>query len=347
MPRNDRLALAFASGAVALPPSGDVVVLQARPADFLDLVPPDRLRCVQAFRPLHDALVAEGRQVTTSAEGGAGGGAGLVVVNLSRNRAETLGDVARGLALLAPGGRLVVAGAKTDGADGVARTVAAALPVAGMFVKAHGRVFWLDRPDRLPDAVAGWTRAAEPARNAEGFVTAPGMFSPDHADPGSRRLAETLSGRLHGRVADLGAGWGWLAAQALAANPGIDTLDLHEASLPALDAARVNVTDPRARFHWTDVARLGRADGPCDAVIANPPFHQGRAAEPDLGAAFIAAAGRILKPNGQLFLVANRQLPYEAVLEAGFRKWTKTAESGAYKLFEAEGPRRPDGRVTR
>ncbi len=141
-------------------------------------------------------------------------------------------------------------------------------------------------------------------------------------------------------MADLGAGWGWLARTALERNPGIAALDLHEAELIALDAARTNVPDARARFHWSDVARLGKAAGPCDAVIMNPPFHQGRAAEPDLGIAFIAAATRMLKPQGRLTLVANRQMPYEAALEAGFRRWAKLGEAGGYKLLEAEGPRR-------
>ena len=143
----------------------------------------------------------------------------------------------------------------------MAKAVGAALPVEGSFVKAHGRVIWLDRPERLPEAAEGWARAAAPAANAEGFVTAPGMFSPEHADPGSRWLAEALDGRLGGRVADLGAGWGWLARTALERNPGIAALDLHEAELIALDAARTNVPDPRARFHWSDVARLGKGGG--------------------------------------------------------------------------------------
>ena len=68
-------------------------------------------------------------------------------------------------------------------------------------------------------------------------------------------------------------------------------------------------------------------------MIANPPFHQGRAAEPDLGAAFIAAAARILTPAGRLLMVANRQLPYEATLDAAFRHWEKLAEDGAYKVM--------------
>ena len=77
---------------------------------------------------------------------------------------------------------------------------------------------------------------------------------------------------------------------------------------------------------------------PYDRVIANPPFHHGRAGEPDLGAAFIVAAGRILKPGGRLLMVANRQLPYEATLTATFRHCEKLAEDGVYKVIEAERP---------
>jgi 16S rRNA (guanine1207-N2)-methyltransferase len=303
------------------------------------MVPGDRLRCVQSFRPVHDSLAAAGYPVTPRAQEPAAN-PGMVVVNLTRSRAENLGNVALGLEVLAPGGTLVVTGAKSDGVDSLARHVARALPLGGAFVKAHGRVFWLTRPAVLPPEAAAWAEDARLRPNAEGFLTAPGMFSPAHADPGSRRLAAAVAGRLAGRVADLGAGWGWLAQAVLADAPAIAELDLHEAEASALDAARANVTDPRARFHWSDVTRLGPGMPPYDAVIANPPFHQGRAAEPDLGAAFVSAAARMLGPAGRLFLVANRQLPYEAVLAIAFREWEKLSEDGAYKVIRAERPRR-------
>jgi 16S rRNA (guanine1207-N2)-methyltransferase len=75
-------------------------------------------------------------------------------------------------------------------------------------------------------------------------------------------------------------------------------------------------------------------------VISNPPFHQGRAAEPALGIAFIEAAGRILKPSGRLLLVANRQLPYEAALARVFRSTTTLSEDAGYKVLLAETPLR-------
>jgi 16S rRNA (guanine1207-N2)-methyltransferase len=312
-----------------------VLVLRAALTGFLDLVPPERLCCEQSFRPVYDALAESGRSVTVRAEGPAA----MVVVMLTRSRAENLGNIARGLGLMPPGGTLVVTGAKSDGVDSLARQVGGVLPLQGAFVKAHGRVFWLVRPEPLPAAVAAWERAAAPAPNATGFVTAPGMFSHERPDAGSRLLAGWIEGRLDGRVADLGAGWGWLADAALAVNPRVAAIDLYEAEALALEAARANVTDPRAGFHWADVTRLRRGD-PYDAVITNPPFHHGRAAEPDLGAAFIAAAARILKPDGRLLMVANRQLPYEATLADRFRHVVKLTETGAFKVVQAARPQR-------
>jgi 16S rRNA (guanine1207-N2)-methyltransferase len=334
MPQADRLALALETGGLTLPGQGGVLVLRANPSAFLAAVPAGRLACEQSFRPPYDSLEASGLPVFRLAEGPAS----MVVVNLTRSRAENLGAVARALATLPEGGVLAINGAKTEGVDSVVRQVGAVLPIAGTFVKAHGRVVWLERPARLPEVVARWAAEAAPSRNSEGFVTAPGLFSPERADPGSRLLAGVLAGRLHGRVADFGAGWGWLAHEALARCPGIATLDLYEAEARALEAARLNVNDPRAGFHWTDVARLGPGVAPYDAVIANPPFHLGRAADPGLGRAFIAVAARILKPGGRLVMVANRQLPYEAECAIRFAVQERLAEDRAFKVIAASRP---------
>jgi len=72
----------------------------------------------------------------------------------------------------------------------------------------------------------------------------------------------------------------------------------------------------------------------------NPPFHVSRAAEPDLGAAFIEAAAKVLTGSGHLWLVANRQLPYEAVLERSFRRVETVTSNSGFKVLSAQGPRR-------
>jgi len=70
------------------------------------------------------------------------------------------------------------------------------------------------------------------------------------------------------------------------------------------------------------------------------PGFVGGAISVTLGAGFIAAAARIVKPQGRFFMVANRQLPYEAALDAAFARWEKIAEDGAFKMFRADRPRR-------
>jgi 16S rRNA (guanine1207-N2)-methyltransferase len=329
-----RLTAALREEAFALPEAGEVLVIRGRADALGDVIPRPRLIVEQPFRPDHDALAAAGLRVVRHADGPAA----MVVVVAGRSRPRSLGDVARGLHLLAPGAVLALDGAKTDGIEALARQIAAVMPLAGHVTKAHGRLVWLHRPETLPPAVADWEAAALPRRNGAGLLAAPGMFSPEGPDPGSMRLVAHFAGRIRGRVADLGAGWGWLSVEALARCPDVTAIELVEADAEALDAARANVTDPRAHFHWRDVCGLTAGDGPFDAVISNPPFHQGRAADPALGAAFIAAAARVLKRDGTLLLVANRQLPYETPLAAAFQRVETLDADRHYKVLAASRP---------
>ena len=72
-----------------------------------------------------------------------------------------------------------------------------------------------------------------------------------------------------------------------------------------------------------------------DFIVSNPPFHQGRADQPEIGCAFIVAAAAALRPAGCLWLVANRHLPYEQVLRENFRKVRTVAEEQGFKVIEA------------
>ena len=55
----------------------------------------------------------------------------------------------------------------------------------------------------------------------------------------------------------------------------------------------------------------------------------------DLGRAFLKVAVASLKRGGKLLLVANRQLPYEAVLETNGLSWRKITEDRTYKILSA------------
>lgn len=322
-----RLSLAL-SAEGALPPEGPVAVFGAAAGADLSGIARGRVTVIQGFRPDHDAWAAAGYRVMPVAEGAFA----AAVVCIPRSRVAARAAVA-GAAAHVPGGATIwVDGQKTDGIDAVLRELKGRVALSAPVAKAHGKAARFASPGAA--ALADW--AGADLHPAPGFVAPPGAFSADAPDPGSVLLAGALPADLKGRVVDPGAGWGWLAAQVLA-RPGVVSVDLVEADHAALAAARRNVGDPRAAFHWAD-ARTFRPDAPCDAVVMNPPFHDGRTANPRLGAEFIRAAAKMLTGSGVLWMVANRHLPYEPVLKAAFREVAEVAGTGAFKVIRASHP---------
>ena len=323
----DRLALAMEAGLTL--PSGRMAALSPRAGTSLDALPKGCVHVVQGFKPDHDAFAAQGFDVGVAPEGLYASAA----VFLPRAKAEARRLVAQAAALVPEGAPIVVDGAKTDGADALLRDCRRRADVAGVVSKAHGKAFWMPSPGAA--AFEGWDAVPE---GPEGYATAAAAFSAGEVDRGSRMLAQALPTRLPGLVADLGAGWGYLAAQALG-REGVREMHLVEAEHGALEAARRNVADPRARFHWADATAF-EPEAPFDVVLANPPFHRGRAADPQLGRAFLEAAARMLAPQGQLWCVANRHLPYERTLADAFADAREVAGDPAFKVLLAARPRR-------
>ncbi len=327
-----RLSLALGGG-LELPSEGRIVVLGPRAGMDLSALDRERVDVIQRFRPDHDAFAVGGWNTAPEPPEEAEGRYAAAIVVLPRARSEGRDAVARAESLVARGGLVVVDGQKTDGADALLRALRARVAVAGPINKAHGKLYWFSATGALSD----WR--APPREQVEGgFVTAPGVFSADGPDPGSVLLARALPARLPAHLADLGAGWGWLAAAALSRD-GVEAIDLVEADHLALTCARENIRDPRARFHWADAPRW-RPEAPLGGIVMNPPFHGGRAADPSLGRAFIAAAAACLAPSGRLWLVANRHLPYETALTECFAQTAETGGDARFKILEAARPRR-------
>lgn len=323
----DRWTLALDSGDIAAP-NGPVLVMHARAdSDFASL---GDVACVQGFAPDYDRLQARGETVMVEADGSFA----AALVQITKSRAGTLSAIAEALAHIPPGGLLMVDGQKEEGIEAIVKQLKLVFDVDGVFSKSHGKLAWLTRPDVIPPQVVDWIAA--PEEGEHGYMTVPGGFSVDGPDRGSEILVALLP-ELKGRVADFGAGWGYLSGEVLAEQDGIETLDLIEADHAMLEAAQTNVDDPRARFHWADVTRF-LPDAAYDAIICNPPFHVGRRADPALGRAFIQAAARHLTARGRFFMVANRHLPYEDTLKSMFGTGSMLGELEGYKIYEAAKP---------
>ncbi|MBT9386371.1 methyltransferase [Pseudooceanicola sp. CBS1P-1] len=328
-----RLAIALEAGLDLS--SGGIAVLAPRAGTDLSALPKDRLRIVTGFYPDYRHFKEAGHACAVGPDCAekAEGGFAAVLVCLPREKALARALVAAACAMTT--GPVILDGQKDDGIDSLLKEVRRRGPVEGPVNKAHGKLFWFP----ASTAFADW--AGAPAQIEGGFVTAPGVFSADGVDPASALLAGALP-ELSGRVADLGAGWGYLS-QRLAGMSGITSLDLVEADHAALACARRNIDDPRVHFHWAD-ARDWKAPTPLDVIVMNPPFHTGRAADPELGRDFIRSAARNLAASGRLYMVANAHLGYEDTLQGLFGSVTGFGGTRSFKLLVAERPSRQAGR---
>jgi 16S rRNA (guanine1207-N2)-methyltransferase len=184
-------------------------------------------------------------------------------------------------------------------------------------------------PAGLDQAIA--EGAPQPAPKL-GLISQPGVFSWDRPDPGSVILARHLAG-LAGEGADLGCGVGVLSLAVLA-QPKVAALTLVDIDRRAVDAARRNVTDPRAGFLQADLREPVPSLTGLDFVVMNPPFHDGGEEDRGLGQAFIRRAAAMLRRGGVLRLVANIGLPYEATLAETFDQARRLEQGGGYKVLE-------------
>lgn len=325
--QNFRLSLAFSSGSLSLPEEGNILVLNAGPDSDLSELPKERVTALQGFKPDYDALENADFTVVTEVVGEFA----LAIVFLPRAKAE-----ARSLIAIAnrhcPSGKVVIDGQKTDGIDGIFKASRKRVECSAAVSKSHGKVFWYPASDAFDD----WAAPTEPQEVVPGFVTRPGVFSADGIDPGSAILAATLPPKLGEVVGDFGAGWGFLSGEILKRDM-VKSVHLIEAEYAAINCARENISDSRAEFHWADVTRY-KALPAFDTIVMNPPFHISRSADPNIGKAFLSAAGRFLKPRGNLWVVANRHLPYEAHLQEVFRKVTEEGGDSKFKVFHASQP---------
>lgn len=333
-PIYETLVLPIEDGTVALPDDG-ALFLRAR-TGFPSL-PTAQVLCEQSFRPAYDALIRSGFTLRDPNDGRA---FGLTLVLPQRQRDENRALLARAVMSTRDGGIVMAAQSNTQGAKTFENELEALAGNVTSLSKNKCRVFWarIDQSQVDSDLLEAWLANDAPHRNDAGYLSRPGLFAWDRIDAGSQKLIDHLPADLSGRAADLGAGFGYLADAALKRCPKLTHIDLYEAEQRALDLARENLAEygDRAQFLWADVTR--GVTGDYDVIISNPPFHVDREDRSDIGQAFIRAAAGALKSGGQLFMVANRHLPYEDTLKAAFKSVKMLADTGGYKIIQAIGP---------
>jgi 16S rRNA (guanine1207-N2)-methyltransferase len=305
------------------------LVYRARSGTDFSAIQTAQIEIVQGFKPDHDALQEAGFKLHRTATDCADRRFDITIVSVPRAKAEARALIADA-ANRAP--RVLVDGQKTDGIDSLLKDIRKRANVTAVVSKAHGKAFLFEGGD-----FSDW---ADPGALSiiDGFTTRIGVFSADKIDKASAALVQALPDKLPSKLGDFGAGWGYLSKHILEKD-GVKALHLVEAEAAALSCAQDNIDDPRVQFHWQDATEFS-IKPPLDGIIMNPPFHTSRAADPALGQAFIAAAARNLGSHGQLWMVANRHLPYEVTLGEHFLEVRELEGTPGCKILHAVKPLR-------
>lgn len=188
--------------------------------------------------------------------------------------------------------------------------VTAELPDVGLTVVAYGAAFAGPGLDLGTRFLLEQLDAAPAASGAAGGVTAPRD------------------------VVDLGCGTGLLAAWAARRWPAarVVAADRSDAAVrSAALTARANGVSDRVRTVRDD-AGATLADASADVVLLNPPFHEGAALRTDAAHAMFAAAGRVLRPGGELWCVWNSHLRYRPALERAVGPTTQVARDRRFTV---------------
>ncbi|CUS56160.1 class I SAM-dependent methyltransferase [Hyphomonas sp. KY3] len=337
----ETLMLALDDGAVTLPDEGPILFLRAELSPHLARLPKERLVCQNSFKPDHEALKAAGFDVLPP-ETETFPATQLTLLLPPRQKDETRALFARALRDAPEGGVILACLPNTLGSKTIEKLLREIAGETEALSKNKCRAFWTVKNSSQinTNLMEEWIARDAPQEMEAGVWSRPGLFSWNRIDAGSELLADSLPENIRGRGADFGAGQGFLSREILQHCRHVEHMTLLEAEHRALPCIAQTLSGfENWDMKWADATKEGGSTL-YDFVVMNPPFHVGRADAASLGQDFIRSAAKALRGSGQLWLVANRHLPYEEVLGECFKTFEMLEDSGGYKILRAEKPKR-------
>ncbi len=192
---------------------------------------------------------------------------------------------------------------------------------------------WSNEPGIRPDS---WYEFSIEIHSKRYQISSlPGVFAYDHLDPGTQYLLDYLPVPLSGEVLDFGCGTGIIGITA--ASLGASRVDMVDLDLYATASAErnVNQNDIRVARVTTGVGLQPFFETKYDYILSNPPFHSGNRVNYLPAQEFIRDSQQLLRQKGELYLVANRFLQYEDLLQKYYSETICVAANNRYKVLRA------------
>ena len=263
-----------------------------------------------------------------------------IAFRVAKEKALVHHVINRALARLPEGGCLWLAGAKNEG---IKTYIDKAARYGGDCDIERGAV-WVARITRtgaltepLPDQDYAQLRPVRLGADLEVW-SKPGIFGWQKLDAGSEFLIAHLSQvwpQPPRRVLDLGCGYGYLTVMAARSWP--------DAFFVATDNNVTAVAACARNLHAFAIAGDcvtadcgADIDGGFDALLCNPPFHQGFDTEGELTDRFLRSAARLLRRGGRALFVVNQFIGLERRAAGLFSDARVPARNPSFKLVVLE-----------
>ena len=272
-----------------------------------------------------------------------------VVYRVSKEKPVAHHIINHSLRLLADDGELILLGAKNEGIKTYASKAANYFNSQATVAK-HGSYYLAtifknsaspsESGSRLLPLKAPYESLA-PIINCEAgqLFSKPGLFGWNKIDRGSALLAQHLNDFFSGcatapqSLLDLGCGYGYLsvmASQIKSESP---------LRIVASDNCAAAIIACRKNFAAFNISGDVVADDCAtsitdtfDALLCNPPFHQGFKTDSRLTEKFIKSASQHLKQTGRALFVVNQFVPLEKLAQSFFAHSEKIVETNGFKL---------------
>ncbi|WP_371376172.1 methyltransferase [Thalassotalea aquiviva] len=165
-------------------------------------------------------------------------------------------------------------------------------------------------------------------------VSLPGVFSIGELDKGTQLLLQHLPQKMQGKVLDFGCGAGVIGSYIQKRYPQteVDMLDVNALAI-ASSQKTLELNKLCAKVFASD--GLSTVKGQYQAVISNPPFHQGLKTHYHTTESFLAHIKQHLHSQGTLTIVANSFLKYAPIIEQAMGNNSQLAQSNGFTIHHS------------
>jgi len=265
-----------------------------------------------------------------------GGPYGTVAVRLPRAKEELRMLVHAAAGLMDAGGRLLLYGAKDEGAGSAGGRIEEVFQEVRTEATGRRCRLWSAQTPRrgmIRPVLDDWRVEFDPEVRELGtsWVSYPGVFAHGRLDGGTSLLLGVLPVPGDGRVLDFGCGHGVLGAAVATSSPGAQVSFL-DVDAVALEAVKQNVQGARTLLGdgWSAVG-----EGSWDVVVSNPPWHTGKPETLQVVKDLVQGAACNLVAGGWLALVTQRRLSVGPLLAENFGEVKTMGDEGAWRAWHA------------